>query len=316
MANAVFRFVAFSSLVVGATVLALPAAAQADPRVGVTSATSGGPRGKPPAAAERVLHVGVDVQANEVVTTGIADRAHLLFLDGSSLTVGPQARLVIDRFVYDPNTKTGALAVTASQGVFRFVGGKISKTQPVVITTPSATLTIRGGIMLGNVGPVGTTATFMHGIEMTATSLRVTKVVTRTGWQIFIPAGKIPGDPVQVPPGGLIPEMAKLEALQGQFGSGDPDQVVTKSGFSAKNSGLGPYGGAGPDSSAPGTAANATSDVNVQLQKPVLAPTMPTQPPPVASIPTVTVTPPVVTPPVTPPSQPPGGTGPGCGTRC
>src|SRR5262245_293039 len=126
--------------------LALPALA--DPRVGVTSATTGGPTGKPPAQAERVLHVGVDVQANEIVTTGANDRAHLLFLDGSSLTVGPQARLTIDKFVYDPNSKLGVLAVNASQGVLRFVGGKISKTAPVTVITPSATLSIRGGIMI------------------------------------------------------------------------------------------------------------------------------------------------------------------------
>src|SRR5712671_1705059 len=114
MKKAAVRVVALSSLVLGVAALAQPASA--DPRVGVTSATTGGPTGKPPAQAERVLHVGVDVQANEIVTTGANDRAHLLFLDGSSLTVGPQARLTIDRFVYDPNGKTGALAINASQG--------------------------------------------------------------------------------------------------------------------------------------------------------------------------------------------------------
>src|SRR5260370_30066452 len=142
MKNAAVCVFALSSLAFGIAALALPSPATAEPRVGVTSATSGGPTGKPPAQAERVLHVGVDVQANEIVTTGSNDRAHLLFLDGSSLTVGPQARLSIDKFVYDPNSKTGALAINASQGVFRFVGRKISKTAPVTITTPSAPLPI------------------------------------------------------------------------------------------------------------------------------------------------------------------------------
>src|SRR5262245_66238789 len=128
MKSAAVCMIALSSLAWGVAALTLPALA--DPRVGVTSATTGGPTGKPPAQAERVLHVGVDVQANEVVTTGANDRAHLLFLDGSSLTVGPQARLTIDRFVYDTNTRAGVLAINASQGVFRFVGGKISKTSP------------------------------------------------------------------------------------------------------------------------------------------------------------------------------------------
>src|SRR6476661_8480938 len=98
--------------------LVQPAAA----KVGVTSATDGDPLGKPPAENERVLRIGIDVQANEVVTTKSNDRAHLVFLDGTALTVGPEARLVIDKFVYDPNSKTGDLAITASQGVLRLVG--------------------------------------------------------------------------------------------------------------------------------------------------------------------------------------------------
>src|SRR5579871_4395882 len=96
------------------SVFAFPELAVAQSKVGVTSATDGDPLGKPPTGAERVLKIGIDVQANEVVSTQANDRAHLVFLDGSSLTVGPNARLTIDKFVYDPNTKTGELAISAS----------------------------------------------------------------------------------------------------------------------------------------------------------------------------------------------------------
>src|SRR5579871_982217 len=101
------------------SVFAFPELAVAQSKVGVTSATDGDPLGKPPAENERVLKIGIDVQANELVTTKANDRAHLVFLDGSSLTVGPNARLTIDRFVYDPTTRTGDIAITASQGVLR-----------------------------------------------------------------------------------------------------------------------------------------------------------------------------------------------------
>jgi hypothetical protein len=153
-----------------AIVLALclaPLAASA--RVGVTSATNGDPRGKPPAEAERVLRIGIDVQANELITTGANDRAHLVFLDGTSLTVGPDARIVIDKFVFDPATKTGDLAVTASKGVLRLVGGKISKKEPITVTTPASTIGVRGGITLIDVEPAKTTSTFVFGYQMTVT---------------------------------------------------------------------------------------------------------------------------------------------------
>ena len=76
-------------------------APQAFARVGVTSATDGDPLGKPPSESERVLRIGIDVQANEVITTNANDRAHLMFLDGTSVTVGPNARLSLDKFIYD-----------------------------------------------------------------------------------------------------------------------------------------------------------------------------------------------------------------------
>src|SRR5882724_10374260 len=152
------------TILLATTALALPVTpfgiGEAAAKVGVTSATDGDPLGKPPSEAERVLRIGIDVQANEVVTTKANDRAHLVFLDGSSLTVGPNARLTIDKFVFDPNTKTGELALTATQGVFRLVGGKISKTSPITITTPSSTIGIRGGIVVFNVNNTRTVANF------------------------------------------------------------------------------------------------------------------------------------------------------------
>lgn len=276
MKSATVCLVTLSSLALGVAALTLPAAA--DPRVGVTSATTGGPTGKPPAQAERVLHVGVDVQANEIVTTGANDRAHLLFLDGSSLTVGPQARLTIDRFVYDPNSKTGALAITANQGVFRFVGGKISKTAPVTINTPSATLAIRGGIMIVSADPRRTLAIFVFGNDMTVTANGHTTTVTRPGWQVTTYAGMVPGQPAATPPGSLTPELAKLEAIGG--GSGDADNAAKSSGFADQNSGLGPGGApiGSNNTTLNGEATNAVNNANTSLQKPTL-PSAPMPPP-------------------------------------
>ena len=257
--------------VLSLSALALPALAQ--PKVGVTSATTGGPTGKPPVQAERALHVGVDVQANEIVTTGLNDRAHLLFLDGSSLTVGPQAKLTIDKFVYDPNSKVGALAINASQGLFRFVGGKISKTTPVIVTTPSATLTIRGGIMIASVDASRTIAIFVFGNEMIVKAAGQVMTVTRPGWQVTTFAGKVPGQPAPTPPGSLGAELRQLEAIGGQ--PSDADNAAKTSGFSDQNSGLGPGGGGGigNNTTLGGEATNAVNNANTSLQRPTLPPT-------------------------------------------
>ncbi len=174
--------------------------------VGVTSITSGNPVGQPPAQAERVLRVGVDVQANERVTTRAEDRAHLVFLDGTALTVGPNSTLVIDKFVYDPDRKLGELSISTAKGVFRLVGGNISKTNDIKVTTPSASIGIRGGIATFEVAEGGgTKATFLYGQQMTVTGQGQTQVATRHGSQISATTGRPPTPPAPVPPGGLAP---------------------------------------------------------------------------------------------------------------
>jgi hypothetical protein len=232
------------------TVLAnLPAMSQS---IGITSATTGEPLGKPPAQLERVLRVGIDLQAGELVTTGAQDRAHLLFLDGTALTVGPQARLTLDRFVYDNDRRLGALSLTAAQGVFRLVGGRISKTVPITIDTPSGTIGIRGGIMLFKVEPTETTATFLFGYRMTMTSRGQTQTVTTPGWQVSTLAGQVPTAPVLAPRGAFSDQMRGLEGPGGRPVDGTADRAAQNSGFADRNSGKGPdfrgsvQGGPGP----------------------------------------------------------------------
>ena len=215
----------------------LPVVASA--KVGVTSAADGDPRGKPPSEAERVLRVGVDVQANELITTTANDRAHLMFLDGTSLSVGPNAQLTIDKFVYDPATKTGDLAINASKGVFRLVGGKISKSNAITVTTPSSTIGIRGGISIFNVDQKETMSIFVFGISMTVGAGGKLEIVTRPGFQVTTFFGGLPGLSRAVPPGALGGLLAQLEGSKGGGQPGGGDQAAQNSGFSASNSGQG-----------------------------------------------------------------------------
>jgi hypothetical protein len=214
-------------------------------RVGVTSETNGDPLGKPPSQAERVLRVGIDIQANEVIRTKSDDRAHVVFLDGTSLTIGPSANMIIDKFVYDPAAKKGELAMTVSTGVFRLVGGKISKTSAIVVTTPSASIGIRGGIGLFVVDNNETKANFLFGISMAVAANGQTQTAIRPGSQVVTKLGGIPGAPVRIPDGSLSQVLATLEG-RGGTSDGTPDQKAKASGFSSRNSEQGPGLGQSP----------------------------------------------------------------------
>jgi hypothetical protein len=198
------------AVLVGTTGLALFTATEAAARVGVTASTEGDPMGKPPDGAARVLHVGTDIQANEVISTAANDRAHVIFLDGSTLTVGPNAQFTIDKFVYDADTKKGELAINATKGVFRIIGGRISKTSAITVTTPSATMGIRGGIMVFGIEGNTTTSIFVYGDSMTVTAQGQTTTVTTPGLQVATIAGSPPGPATVVVQGSLAAALAAL----------------------------------------------------------------------------------------------------------
>jgi hypothetical protein len=161
------------------------AQAPATQKVGVAAAVNQQLTGTPPAAANRVLNIGNDVFHRERLVTDARGQAQMLFLDGSAFTVGPDSDLVLDEFIFDPATGTGKLAATAAKGVVRFVGGKLSKNQPVTITTPTATIGIRGGIGIVSIDSStgATNATFLFGTEMTVTSATgSTEKISRPGF--------------------------------------------------------------------------------------------------------------------------------------
>ena len=226
-------------------VLSLPAAAQT---IGVASATTGEPRGTPPAQNERILRVGIDVFANERVRTGANDRAHLVFNDGSALSVGVNSELTIDRFVYDPSTREGNLDFSVSRGAFRFVGGAISKKSEVKITAPAGNIGIRGGIATISIGNDGSaTVTFLYGDSATVSNPAGTQKATRAGSQIFVPYGGAPFPPIVLPPGSLQAYLGLFEQQQGTGSAVSPgDQAQLDALVTALNTQVLPRTGTGP----------------------------------------------------------------------
>ncbi len=151
-----------STYVLAVSFLALHVgSALAATKVGVTSAVNPKAVATAPGGATRTLILGRNVVFNQHIKTSRGGLVQLLFVDGSAFTIGENSELVIDRFIYDPNKKTGKMVANVVKGVFRFVGGRLSKAPGgVTIKTPGATIGIRGGVMTGNVGRRGGKSTF------------------------------------------------------------------------------------------------------------------------------------------------------------
>ena len=85
-----------------------------------------------------------DIFAEQLIKTDRDANTRLQFLDATELTIGGNSNVVLDRFIFDPNSGAGEAALTFGKGVFRFVTGKIKTKEAVTLKTPTATIAIRG----------------------------------------------------------------------------------------------------------------------------------------------------------------------------
>jgi hypothetical protein len=210
------------TLVAAGFVLCAPAVAQ-DDKVGVTAAVNPQAHGTPPRQETRELRIGLDMIRNERIVTGPIGKTQLLFIDGSALTVGPNADLTPDEFVYDPDAGAGRMAMTATKGVLRIVGGKLSKTEPIVLKTPTATLGIRGGIATAQIGTGSDFFGFLFGKQMTvdgtgADGQPTQQVVTRPGTGVPLGPGGVVLPPIPIPQDTINLQLGNMESNPGQSG--------------------------------------------------------------------------------------------------
>jgi hypothetical protein len=88
--------------------------------------------------------VGDPVFLGDIVQTGADGRMGIGFADGTAFNLSSNARMVLNEYVYNPNSKSNSTFFSLTKGTFTFVAGKIAKTGDMKIDTPVATMGIRG----------------------------------------------------------------------------------------------------------------------------------------------------------------------------
>ena len=91
------------------------------------------------------LEKELSIEQYDTVKTGNG-KVGILFVDDTRVDVTQHSKLIIDEFVFDPNTKKGKLNLSAKLGTIKYASGQIAKTsrQDIKITTPTATIGVRG----------------------------------------------------------------------------------------------------------------------------------------------------------------------------
>lgn len=105
-------------------------------------------------AAPRPAVLKERVSLGDDILTGPGSIDQVLLLDRTTFTVGANARVKIDKFVYDPARGASAVGASVVKGAFRFMSGKATRGAPgqSSVTTPVGSIGIRGTIFEGAVG--------------------------------------------------------------------------------------------------------------------------------------------------------------------
>ena len=221
-------------------VVALPALAAPGDQAGVAAAVRGevrqvawnAPDGDREAAIGRLLAGGDPVMLGDRIDSGPQGGLQIMLLDQTVFTLGPDSSLVIDEFVYDPESGSGEMAATMLRGAFRFISGRIAGDNPenLDLRTPHGQIGVRGTsvlalilpalseIILTGVGPGADTGDRPSRILATANG--ITEEVFRAGFRVMIRAGQAPDSPEQAPPGRIAELSAMLAPPPGSPGSG------------------------------------------------------------------------------------------------
>lgn len=90
--------------------------------------------------------VGHHLRVTDRVVAGPGSTAAIVFKDGTMLTLGAGADIVVRDYVFQPKTGTYAFSLYMRKGSAIYESGKIGKLAPgsVKVQTPSATVGVRG----------------------------------------------------------------------------------------------------------------------------------------------------------------------------
>lgn len=144
---------AVRGLVIVVMVLATCSLAWAERLAGQVAACQGEVYAIDDGGVARTLKPKEPVAVGDYIITEEKGRVRLVFEDGTVVALGEKSRLKLSDYYWSKKRQRGRFAVTVSEGIFRILGGMITKTDPkaFVAKTPAASIGIRGSGYAGRV---------------------------------------------------------------------------------------------------------------------------------------------------------------------
>src|SRR5262245_51576506 len=112
--------------------------------------------------ATRQLAKRDPVRELEILETARNANGEFILADDTKLALGPNARLALDKFVYDPNKGAGGqVTINFVRGAFRFMTGHSGK-EAYELKTPGVSLGVRGTVFDGYVADDGAMVVLLY----------------------------------------------------------------------------------------------------------------------------------------------------------
>lgn len=132
----------------------------------------------------RKLSLKSEIFKSDTIITGKRGRIQIMFLDNTIVSLGRNSEMKISEYKWNPDENDGEMKTKVKEGVFRIMGGAITKAAPKKFTTetPAATIGIRGSMYSGKVENESLTVLFQGGKGIEITNSYGSVAITQAGY--------------------------------------------------------------------------------------------------------------------------------------
>ena len=217
------------------------------------------------------------VLVNDVVSTDGNGKVQILFNDNTVVAIGNNSSIAIADFVFDDTAKKASFSAQMTQGVARFVTGKVVERNRdgFSVKTPSATVGIRGTTFAVEVSSAGVTDVIglsinpAFPVSVTNSATGTTDVIDKNGLAVkaasagntsyMAPAGKLASldSAVKINGGNVVSDE---KADEGEASSSKTDKKAAGSSEEQEGDSEGNEGGSGSDSASDSGSRNEGND--------------------------------------------------------
>ncbi|RJX30066.1 MAG: hypothetical protein C4531_09405 [Desulfurivibrio sp.] len=145
----------------------------------------------------RTLAVKSPIHKEDTIKTDKGGRIQILFSDNTIYSLGQNSEMKIAEYRWQPAANQGTLKTKVKEGVFRVMGGAITKTSPQNFTTetPAATIGIRGSMYAGTVTSSSLSVVFQGGKGIEVSNPFGTVAISRPGHGTSVAMNSAPEQP-------------------------------------------------------------------------------------------------------------------------